>query len=105
VWALDLTQLSRSDCDRQVVLGVVDHGSRRLLRLRSLTRKCTWTLLGHLCLAIAEFGKPVAIRTDNECMFTSRLWQHALAWAASATSAARLGAPGRTGASSACSAC
>jgi transposase InsO family protein len=60
---------------------MMDHGSRRILRLQVLARKCTWTLLGHVCLAIAEFGKPQALRTDNEGMFTSRLWQRAMMWA------------------------
>jgi transposase InsO family protein len=31
-----------------------------------------------LCLAIAEHGPPRALRTDNESMFTSRLWAGAL---------------------------
>lgn len=61
------------------MLGIVDHGSRRLLRLAELPRKCTWTLLGHLCLTIAECGRPRAARTDNEAMFTSRRWQRAFA--------------------------
>ncbi len=52
-----------------------------MLRLKVLARKCTWTLLGHLCLAIAQFGLSKAIRTDNEAMFTSRLWAAALRWA------------------------
>jgi putative transposase len=47
------------------------------LRLKVLPRKCTWTLLGHVCLAIAAFGRPRSIRSDNEPMFTSRLWQRA----------------------------
>jgi transposase InsO family protein len=78
VWALDLTQLPGAS---HLTLGLIDHGSRRLLRLKVLMRKCTWTLLSHLCLAIAEFGLPAAIRTDNEGMFTSRLWRRALKWA------------------------
>jgi len=80
VWALDLTQLPTADGGRQSVLGLVDHGTRRALHLRAVARKCTWTLLGHLCLVFAEFGKPCAIRTDNEGMFNSRLWQRALRW-------------------------
>jgi putative transposase len=75
VWALDLTMIHG-----QPVLGIVDHGSRRLLRLAALPRKCTFTLLGHLCLTIARFGLPGAVRTDNEAMFTSRLWRRVLGW-------------------------
>jgi putative transposase len=75
VWALDLTMIHG-----QPVLGIVDHGSHRLLRLAALPRKCTFTPLGHLCLTIAQFGSPRAVRTDNEAMFTSRLWRHVLGW-------------------------
>lgn len=39
-----------------------------------LSRKCTWTLLSEFCAACAEQGMPDAVRTDNEAMFTSRLW-------------------------------
>lgn len=81
VWALDLTQLPTRRDGSRLALGVIDHGSRRLLRIQCLARKCTWTLLGQLCLAIAEFGRPGAVRTDNEAMFNSRLWRRALKWA------------------------
>ena len=33
------------------------------------------TVLGHLCLAIGAFGKPKALRTDNEPVFHSRVLQ------------------------------
>jgi putative transposase len=73
-WALDLTFLVSPDGLTFTVLGIIDHGSRRLLCLKSLPRKCTFTLLANVFLAIAEFGLPCAIRTDNESMFTSQLW-------------------------------
>jgi putative transposase len=41
------------------------------LRLQVLARRCSWTLLGHLCLAIAHHGKPRKLRTDNEAIFNS----------------------------------
>lgn len=71
---LDLT--GRADATGRVhtVLGLIDHGSRVALRLARLPRKCGWTLLGHLCLAIARWGKPTAVRTDNEACFTGRVF-------------------------------
>jgi len=57
------------------VLCIIDHGSRRLLYLKQLPRKCTLTLLGHLFLVMAKFGVPAAVRTDNEGMFKSALWK------------------------------
>ncbi|MDA8456865.1 hypothetical protein M4R22_19065 [Acidovorax sp. GBBC 3334] len=56
---------------RMHILGILDHGSRLCIRLQALPGKCTWTLLGHLLIAIGQHGKPRAIRTDNEAMFTS----------------------------------
>lgn len=76
-WAADITFMHGA-CSP--VFAVIDQGSRRLLRLAALTRKCTFTLLGHLCFTIAEFGMPRAIRTDNESMFTSRLWTRSMRW-------------------------
>lgn len=71
--AMDLTSVQGFH-----VLGIIDRGSRRMLRLRALAHKGTWSLLGHLCLAIAEHGRPATLRTDNESMFISRLWRTAL---------------------------
>lgn len=73
-WGIDLT--GRQDESDQVhsILGVLDHGSRRVLTLCGVPRKCGWTLLGHLCLAIAAFGKPRSVRTDNERCFTGRVF-------------------------------
>jgi len=78
VWGLDLTYLASSTDKRRAVLGVIDHGTRRVLTLRTLARKTTLTVLGHLLIAIASFDKPVAIRTHNEAMFTSRLWRRTM---------------------------
>ena len=70
--------LDLSCVEQQTVLGLLDQGSRKLLRLRGVAHKCTWTLLSHLCAAIADHGRPGAIRTDNEGMFTGRVWKMAL---------------------------
>jgi putative transposase len=76
-WALDLTFIPAAAGPHHTVLGIIDHGSRLALRLKVLPRKCTWTLLGHVCLTIAAHGRPRSIRTDNESMLTSRLWRRA----------------------------
>ena len=81
-WAMDLTQLPGVPGGEKITtLGLIDQGTRRKLCLCAIARKCTWILLGHLCFAIAEFGKPRSIKTDNEAMFTSWLWKRALRWA------------------------
>ena len=78
VWAMDFTFQTDVEGETHVVLGLIDHGSRVLLRLRRLTDRGAWTVLGHLCLAIGKFGKPRAVRTDNEPVFRSRLLRVAM---------------------------
>lgn len=77
-WALDMT--GRADASGTVhqLLGIVDHGSRRLLALNTMVNKCGWMLLGHLCLTVAEYGKPRFVRTDNERCFTGRVFTSGL---------------------------
>ena len=70
-WAMDLTFHTDAENRTHANLGMVDHGSRVLLCLRTLTTRNSWTLLGHLCLAIGKYGKPRKLRTDNEIIFNS----------------------------------
>ncbi|MDI1257913.1 integrase core domain-containing protein [Aquabacterium sp.] len=79
VWALDLTAKTDAATRTHMILGLIDHGSRALMALQALPNKASWTLLGHLCLAIGRHGKPLAIRTDNEPVFKSRVFRSALA--------------------------
>lgn len=59
-------------------LGLIDHGSRTCLALRELKTKGSIVLLRALLDAIELYGKPKALRTDNEAAFTSRLFRFAL---------------------------
>ncbi|MBT9591860.1 MAG: transposase family protein [Thiobacillus sp.] len=81
VWGLDMTGKTDSQGRLHMVLGLLDHGSRGLLTLAALPDKCSWTLLGHLFLAIGKYGKPRAVRTDNEACFASRVFRFVLALA------------------------
>ena len=74
VWAMDLTGKGDAAGNMHMIFGIIDHGSRVLLSLAAMPDKCSWTLLGHLFLAIGKYGKPRAVRTDNEACFTSRLF-------------------------------
>ncbi len=65
-WAMDLSFYSS-----QMLLGILDHGSRKLLHLQPIQNKSSWALLGYLCLTIAKYGKPKKLRTDNEIIFNS----------------------------------
>ncbi|MGV8933630.1 MAG: transposase [Gallionellaceae bacterium] len=79
VWAMDLTGKTDTQGALHMLLGIVDHGSRALLCLQALPNKSSWTLLGHLFLAIGKYGKPRFVRTDNESVFCSRLFRGMLA--------------------------
>lgn len=81
VWAMDLTGKTGTQGKLHTIFGLIDHGSRGLLTLAALPNKCSWTLLGHLFLAIAKYGRPRAVRTDNEACFTSRVFRAVLALA------------------------
>ncbi|MDR2000561.1 MAG: integrase core domain-containing protein [Zoogloeaceae bacterium] len=74
VWGVDMTGKRDAQGVTHAILGCVDHGSRRCFVLEVLPNKSAWTLLGYLFLAIGQFGKPRAIRTDNEACFTSRVF-------------------------------
>jgi len=78
VWGLDMTGKTDTQGKLHMILGMVDHGSRALLSLVALPNKCSWTLLGYLFLAIGQYGKPRAVRTDNEACFTSRVFRAVL---------------------------
>lgn len=103
VWGLDLTGKTDSQGKLHMVFGLLDHGSRGLLTLAALPDKGSWTLLGHLFLAIGKYGKPRAVRTDNEACFTSRVFRFVLVLAGTASNAAILVVRGRTDASKDCS--
>lgn len=77
-WALDLTFWVSSCGLTFTVLGIIDSGSRRLLCLKLLPRKCALTVLGYMLLTMAKHGVPRVIWSDNERMFRSYLWVNVL---------------------------
>jgi transposase InsO family protein len=74
VWGLDMTGKTDAQGEVHMIVGCIDHGTRKCLALDVLENKNAWTLLGHLFLAIGRFGKPRAVRTDNEAAFISRVF-------------------------------
>jgi putative transposase len=78
VWGLDLTGKTDSRGRLHPVFGLLDHGTRANLCLAALANKSTFTLLGQLFIAIGRYGKPSAVRTDNESVFASRLFRFTL---------------------------
>jgi transposase InsO family protein len=77
VWSMDKSFLSR-DKRSLPALGILDHGTRRLLSLRELRDRSTIGVLRLLLDTIEKFGRPRFLRTDNEKIFTSGLMSFAL---------------------------
>ena len=79
VWGFDLTGKMDTEGPVHPILGIVDYGSRFSVALRALADRSTITLLRAILDAIERHGKPRALRTDNEAIFTSPLFRFALA--------------------------
>jgi len=75
IWGVDLTGKYDTTGKLHNLLGVIEHKSRSGLVLMPLTDKASITLLEHLIRAIKKYGKPKFIRTDNDAIFTSRLFR------------------------------
>lgn len=74
-WAIDMTGKGDLAGNVHTILGIADHGSRKLLTLEILKRQNSWTLLGHLFLAIGRYGVPRALRSDNASVFRSKVFR------------------------------
>lgn len=70
-WAMDLSFCFIEQRQTVPFIGIIDFGSRKLVSLQLLSNKSSWMLLGYLCIAIAKYGKPKKLRTDNEVIFNS----------------------------------
>ena len=78
VWALDLTGKTTLDGRTRHILTILEHASRAALTLEALHSKSSWTLVCKLIASIRYYGKPKMLRTDNEPIFTSRVFRFAL---------------------------
>jgi putative transposase len=78
VWGLDLTGKQDNQDKMHNILGIVEHASRANLALTGLKDKSSITLLRHLLDTIEKSGKPKMVRTDNESVFTSKLFRFGL---------------------------
>jgi len=78
IWGLDLTGKVDSNNTTHNILGIVEHASRANLSLIGVKNKASLTLLRHLLDSIEKYGKPKMVRTDNEAVFTSKLFRFGL---------------------------
>ncbi|QDQ27306.1 transposase family protein [Chitinimonas arctica] len=72
-WGLDMT--GKGD---QVILGIIDHGTRLNVALTRLERANTKQIVEQLDGAIAQFGSPDKIITDNASVFRSKAFRQAM---------------------------
>lgn len=75
IWGMDITGKMDTQGHIHPILGIIDHSSRLALTLQPLTDKTSLTLLKALIIGIETFGMPRILRTDNEAVFTSRLFR------------------------------
>lgn len=78
IWGIDLTGKTDADRNLHAIFGIIDHGSRALLHLQALHDKTSRTLIARISEVIRAHGKPKIIRTDNEAIFTSRVFRRGL---------------------------
>jgi len=75
IWGMDLTGKTDSTKQTHTILGIIEHHSRANLCLKALTDKSSATLLRCLLDCVERYGKPKCVRTDNEPVFTSKLFR------------------------------
>ena len=78
VWGMDLTGKTDREGTQHQIFGIIEHQSRACLSLSAIIDKSTITLLRVVLDMIEIYQKPKSIRTDNEAVFTSRLFISAL---------------------------
>lgn len=75
VWGCDLLTKTDQRGQPHLALAIVEHASRACLRLQRLVDKSSLRLLQELAQAVKQYGRPSFVRTDNEAVFVSRLFQ------------------------------
>lgn len=74
-WGVDLTTVTDTNSVQHNLLAVVDYGSRKCLSLQPINSKHSLVLLSHLFSLFVKYGTPKRIKTDNEAVFKSKLFQ------------------------------
>ncbi|NVK22685.1 MAG: transposase [Kangiellaceae bacterium] len=66
-WGMDI-----SFVDNKLILGVIEHHSRKLIGLIPLSNKSSLNIIKQLIFMFRDYSKPKIIRTDNEACFNSK---------------------------------
>ena len=78
IWGMDITGKTDDHKNLHNILGIIEHKSRVSLGLTTLKDKASITILRFLFNAVECYGKPRALRTDNDPTFTSWLFRISL---------------------------
>jgi hypothetical protein len=78
LWQIDLTNISDYYKNKNSIFGIIDSGSRAILFLQRLENKSTITILKAILYSLEKYGKPKIIKSDNEVIFTSKLFKFSL---------------------------
>ncbi len=70
IWGIDFTGKTDAQGRLYYLLGIVDHGSRKLLHLQPVNDKTPDTVLTCIQATIKTYGQPRSLRPDNEDTFT-----------------------------------
>ena len=96
-WAMDMSGKFDLDKNNLQILGIIDHGSRASLYLKAIHSKASIHLLRIILDAVEKHGKPQAILTDNEAVFTSKLFKFGLWFLAIKHQCTDVGCPWQNG--------
>jgi putative transposase len=96
-WGMDLTGLPLIDGSAMPVLGIIDYGSRALLDLQPVASYNSLILLGKLLITMGTYGKPQAVRSDNDAVFKTWLFRATLALIGVRQQFTDLGSPWQNG--------
>jgi putative transposase len=77
-WGIDLTGKQDESGKIHNIFGIIEFQSRACLNMSALKDKSSITLLRCILDCIEKYGMPKIIRTDNEAVFTSRLFRFGL---------------------------
>ncbi|MFZ3089599.1 MAG: hypothetical protein WA240_03155 [Nitrospirota bacterium] len=78
IWGMGITGKTDDHKNLHNILGIIEHKSRVSLGLTTLKDKASITILHFLLDIVESYGKPRALRTDNEPVFTSWLFRFSL---------------------------
>ncbi len=75
IWGMDITGKVHRHGKLHSIPGAIEYQGRACLCIKAIAVKSSWQLIRSLKEAINRHGKPKIIRTDNEPVFTSRLFR------------------------------